>query len=98
MVRRELVAGADGTITFTPPPKRPSRKSAKPTPSSLPLFSRHPSEQAIARIRKDFAGWDVYALKAEFDAWIDESPDRSPKDYDAALYGFVKRHAARNQG
>jgi hypothetical protein len=32
---------------------------------------------------------DIYALKAEFDGWLDEDASRKPQDYEAAFYGFV---------
>jgi hypothetical protein len=58
---------------------------------------RNLSDRGIERIRADFPGWDVYALKAEFDTWIDQDPGRQPKDYEAAFYGFVRQHHHRNQ-
>lgn len=55
------------------------------------------SDQTIARIRKDFAGWDIYTLKAEFDAWIHGNTNKQPDNYEAAFYGFVKKYHARNK-
>jgi len=46
----------------------------------------------------DFPGWDVYMLQAGFDTWVAEAPGRAPKDYEAAFYGFVRQHHARNSG
>jgi plasmid replication initiation protein len=66
---------------------------------NLPLLTpilRELSEPCVARIRSDFPGWDVYALKADFDAWLDQASDRTPMDYEKAFYGFVRQHAARN--
>jgi plasmid replication initiation protein len=54
------------------------------------------SDETIARVRRDFAGWDVYAMKAEFDRWLSEAPDRTPDDYQKAFHGFVRRHVSRN--
>jgi plasmid replication initiation protein len=68
--------------------------------SDLPLLSpiiRNLSERTIIRIRHDFPKWDIYALKAEFDEWIDEDPTRKPNDYEAAFYGWVKQHNERNR-
>jgi plasmid replication initiation protein len=96
MIRRELVTAEDGSITVVTPPKRSGRKPAKPMQSTLPLFSRHPSDEVLARIRRDFSGWDVQWLKTEFDAWVADKAERTPRDYDAAFYGFVKSHTARN--
>jgi hypothetical protein len=50
----------------------------------------------LARVRKDFPRWDVYALKSEYDRWLDADAQRAPKSYDAAFYGFVRSHTARN--
>jgi hypothetical protein len=66
----------------------------------LPLLSpimRNLSERTISQVRIDFPGWDIYALKAEFDDWIDEDPARKPQDYEAAFYGFVRQHHDRNR-
>jgi hypothetical protein len=41
--------------------------------------------------------WDVYAIKAEFDAWLADNDDRRPDDYQAAFCGFIRRHDAENR-
>jgi plasmid replication initiation protein len=100
MMRREFFTEEDASDT-TARPKRPApsqRRPAKPAEASaMPLFSRLLSDQTLANIRKEFPGWDVYALKAEFDAWIGEKASRAPKNYEAAFYGFVRRHIAGNK-
>lgn len=55
------------------------------------------SDATIATIRKDFSGWDIYALKAQFDAWLQNNPDKRPENYEAAFYGFVKRYHTNNK-
>lgn len=95
MIRRELAPDA-GTIVVTVP-RRPKqlKKGQIPAPSSaMPLFQRHQdlSDDMLARARKEFTGWDIYALKAEFDAWLSEDPSRAPRNYDAAFHGFAKRY------
>ena len=97
MVRAELVDGDDAVR----PPARKLRDAARPSssasPASLPLFGQRAlSGATIERIRHDFPGWDIYALQAEFDAWLADAPRRNPKDYEAAFYGFVRQHHARN--
>ena len=77
-----------------------SHTREEPRSPQLPLLRpllRTLSDHGIERIRADFPGWDVYALKAEFDGWIGQEPAREPKDYEAAFYGFVKQHHHRNQ-
>jgi plasmid replication initiation protein len=49
------------------------------------------SEAVIERIRHDFPGWDIYALQSEFNGWISDNPRRTPRDYNKAFYGFVRR-------
>lgn len=67
---------------------------ARKTP--LPLFhSRTLSPEAVARLRSDFPGWDLDTLQSQFDAWLGGRDDRSPKNYEAAFYGFVRRIHAR---
>ncbi|MBJ3778754.1 replication initiator protein A [Acuticoccus mangrovi] len=75
---------------------RRSRKRRAATPGSVPLLLHTElGEETIARVRHDFPGWDVYAMKAEFDDWIAQDPERRPSDYQSAFYGFVRRHHAR---
>jgi plasmid replication initiation protein len=101
MVRRDLAEPFDAPaasveLSRPKPAAKPARKK-KGAPAPLPLFGHamQASDRMIAKVRKDFAGWDVYALKAEFDAWLHEDDTRTPENYDAAFYGFVKRFVAR---
>jgi hypothetical protein len=55
------------------------------------------SERTIAQIRNEFPGWDVYALQAEFNEWLDADRTRTPKNYEAAFYGWVRQHHLRNR-
>jgi plasmid replication initiation protein len=104
MVRRNQLSEAEQVAWQSNP--RPSRPRLAPaadrSPGPLPLPLLRPllrtlSDRGIERIRADFPGWDVYALKAEFDTWIDQDSARQPKDYEAAFYGFVRQHHQRNQ-
>jgi plasmid replication initiation protein len=61
---------------------------------SLPLFQSL-TDETLNLIRRDFPGWDVYAAKADFDAWIEQATDRVPNDYQKAFYGFMRRIHAR---
>ena len=80
-------------------PKRPAtraKKPAKPTEVRLPLLDRADlTDDTINKVRADFPGWDIYAMKAEFDAWLADDPDRRPDNYQRAFYGFAKRFIAR---
>ncbi len=104
MVRREF-AGEGEVQTWKPTPKQPyrARTSSQPPASpvqDLPLLSRISrtlSERTIYQIRREFPGWDIYALQADFNEWLDKDPSRTPKDYEAAFYGWVRQHHARNR-
>ena len=58
----------------------PQQRTATPAQPARSL-----AENLIERIRHDFPGWDIYALQAEFDAWIAAEPKRAPNDYSKAF-------------
>lgn len=107
MVRRDLVGDDISALpqtrrrkprTACRTPARPSGQDTQPG-TALPLFQQRNqlSDVTIANVRRDFPGWDVYALQGDFDAWLAGHPSRQPRDYNAAFYGFVKNHHARNK-
>jgi len=51
--------------------------------SALPLLPpmRELTYRNIARIRADLSGWDVDALKAEFDTWLVADTAREPTNH-----------------
>jgi plasmid replication initiation protein len=83
------------TVTRTKPAQAPRSAAPQPQPRSMPLFNVV-ADETRERIRQDFPGWDLYALQAEFDAWIADNRDRQPGDYQAAFYGFVRQHHTRH--
>jgi hypothetical protein len=88
IMREEAEEGAlPGPPALLPRLRRQATpRPAKQQPSApLPLFPVHLADETISRVRRDFPGWDVYALKAEFDAWIADSDDRRPNDYQSAF-------------
>jgi plasmid replication initiation protein len=104
MVKREY-AGEGEHQVWKPTPRQAPRPRQTPQTEAtraydLPLLSpiiRALSERAITQIRKEFPGWDVYALQAAFDDWINEDPSRTPSNYEAAFYGWVRQHHSRNR-
>jgi plasmid replication initiation protein len=74
----------------------PPEPAAEPR-RAMPLFSPRLTDETLARVRRDFPMWDVYAIKAEFDAWLADNLARRPDDYQAAFYGFIRRHDAENR-
>ena len=63
----------------------------------MPPFGPQLTDETLARVRCDFPIWDVYAIKAEFDAWLADNDERRPDDYQAAFYGFMRRHDAEHR-
>lgn len=50
------------------------------------------TEDTIAHLREKCPGWDLYALHADFERWVDEDSDRTPANWQKAFIGWVKRH------
>jgi plasmid replication initiation protein len=103
MLRREY-AGQGDQHEWKPAPRhasRPKQAQESPTPTpDLPLLSpilRVLSDRTISQIRSEFPRWDIYALQATFNEWLDADPTRTPKNYEAAFYGWVRQHHARNR-
>lgn len=85
----------DAAENAPPRPSPRTRKTPSTPASDLPLFrASHLTDATIAQVRQDFPGWDIYALKGEFDAWLQEKASRMPGDYQAAFYGFVRKQVA----
>jgi plasmid replication initiation protein len=95
--------GEDDVLDAPAKPKRRNRPAPKAETDAagsepMALFLRRDlDDQTIQRVRRDFPGWDIYALKAEFDRWIDQDATRQPKDYQKAFYGFVRQYHAREK-
>lgn len=104
MVRRDAI-GDDLEAIVKPPRKAPGKGKEGPkagkvdNPAPLPLFAtgHQLSDETAAMVRRDFPGWDLYAIKGEFDAWLAEKQGRGPKDYQKAFYGFAKQFHERNR-
>jgi plasmid replication initiation protein len=101
LLRMTRRAGGQALGDATPAPARsaPERAAdqAASEPPALPLFQqrRVVSHETLVRIRRDFPGWDLNELQAEFDAWLTGSERQTPTNYDAAFYGFVRQHHTR---
>ena len=80
--------GAEGPIdTLVEEP------AGAPRAPILPL-GQHLTDETLELVRRKFPGWDIYALKGEFDAWIADDPKkREPQDYQRAFYGFARRRS-----
>ena len=104
MLKREY-AGEGEHQNWKPTPRHPPRarhapQTETPRTHDLPLLTpiiRTLSERTIAQIRNECPGWDIYALQDAFNDWLDEDPSRAPTNYEAAFFGWVRQHHARNR-
>jgi plasmid replication initiation protein len=55
------------------------------------------TDATLATLRAECPGWDYQTLHAEFRAWIDADPARTPVSYQNAFIGFVRRYDAKNR-
>ena len=55
------------------------------------------TDQTIAYLREKCPGWDLYALHAEFEAWVNEDAARTPASWQKAFIGWVKRHHEKHK-
>ena len=80
----------------------PSRGPAQKTLPLLPVKTGQRdsslNDTTISLVRRDFPGWDVYAIKGDFDVWLLDSGSEWPEDYNKAFYGFARQWCARQRG
>lgn len=55
------------------------------------------TDETIAFLREQCPGWDLYALHAEFEAWVNADPARTPASWQKAFIGWVKRHHEKHK-
>ncbi|GGB40600.1 hypothetical protein GCM10011380_32580 [Sphingomonas metalli] len=55
------------------------------------------TDATLALLRAECPGWDYQTLHAEFRAWIDADPARTPASYQNAFIGYVRRFDAKNR-
>ena len=53
--------------------------------------------ETIAHLREKCPGWDLYALHADFERWVDADPKRLPANWQKAFIGWVKRHHEKHK-
>lgn len=51
----------------------------------------------LATLRAECPGWDYQTLHADFRAWVEADPARTPVSYQNAFIGFVRRFDAKNR-
>lgn len=55
------------------------------------------TDETMAHLRGECPGWDLYALHAEFETWVNASPDRTPASWQKAFIGWVRRHHEKHK-
>ena len=79
-------------------PDKPAQKPAGAVPNSPPRSgSSTLTDVTIGLVKRDFPGWDVYAIKADFDIWLLDSGREWPEDYNRAFYGFARQWVERQK-
>ncbi|MET4897838.1 replication initiator protein A [Sphingomonadaceae bacterium jetA1] len=55
------------------------------------------TDATLALLRAECPGWDYQTLHAEFRAWVEGDPSRTPVSYQNAFIGYVRRFDAKNR-
>ncbi|WP_294204362.1 replication initiator protein A [uncultured Sphingomonas sp.] len=55
------------------------------------------TDATMALLRSECPGWDYQTLHAEFKAWVEGDPARTPVSYQNAFIGYVRRFDAKNR-
>lgn len=50
------------------------------------------TDETIAHLRETCPGWDLHALHAEFETWVNADSARLPANWQKAFIGWVRRH------
>ena len=54
------------------------------------------TDETMEHLRQTCPGWDLHALHAEFERWVNADAARLPANWQKAFIGFVKRHHEKN--
>lgn len=76
---------------------QPAQKSLPLPPVTGRQASNMLTEATMRRVRQDFPGWDIYAIKSDFDTWLLDKDRDWPDDYNAAFYGFARKWSERQR-
>ena len=55
------------------------------------------TDETIDYLRETCPGWDLYAVHADFERWVNADPARSPADWQRAFVGWMKRHHEKHR-
>ncbi|HWJ71514.1 MAG TPA: replication initiator protein A [Sphingobium sp.] len=95
-----------GAVLVSPGKRKPAVSDAEPaeTINAAALIRRtlvglstaatrgFMTDATIDHLRETCPGWDLYALHADFQRWVDADQARTPADWQRAFIGWVKRY------
>ncbi|GGD82652.1 replication initiator protein A [Croceicoccus mobilis] len=55
------------------------------------------TDDTIEHLREKCPGWDLHALHADYQRWVDADPTRMPANWQKAFIGWVKRHHEKHR-
>ncbi|MDE2441883.1 MAG: replication initiator protein A [Betaproteobacteria bacterium] len=55
------------------------------------------ADETIDHLRATCPGWDLHALHADFERWVNADAERMPVDWQRAFIGWVTRHHEKNR-
>jgi hypothetical protein len=55
------------------------------------------TDETIDYLRETCPGWDLYAVHADFERWVNADPARSPANWQRAFVGWMKRHHEKHR-
>lgn len=55
------------------------------------------TEETITLLRNECPGWDLYALHADFEKWVEGAAERTPANWQRAFVGWVRRHHKKHR-
>lgn len=73
--------------------KSPRSTVTRQTPRALDVLGT----EVYETIKADCPGWDLDALMAQFDSFLDRNPGELPRNYAKRFHGFVRKHHERNK-
>lgn len=93
----ETGSGPDPALRMIRQERRLAPPASRPVDASPERRAPVLDDRTIQLVRRDFPGWDVYAIKGDFDAWLSDQGKEWPQDYQKAFYGFARSWAERNR-
>lgn len=100
MMRRliaETTAKIDASDKHSPRTSETRKSAPLAKARRLPCAANVLDPAILAAIRNECPGWDLDALMAQFDSFLDHNPGELPHNYSKRFLGFVRKHHERNK-